>query len=334
MTTQTQNSQQASGGDAYSIGAVARLTGISTHALRIWERRYGTVVARRTPSGRRIYSRTDVEKLSLLKLLVDHGFSIGQIAGLSLEELRERHSEVADQLNVMQERNSDLVIKVAALAGYSINRLRRVSLPDRIDLAVIESDYSRFRADVKRTQPDVILLEFPVIDADSLRRIADLRSIAGTRRYVVLFNFAHPQEVTELAAAKVELVRSPTTMESLLNLLLAGGTVAQPPKRQPFNSDADPALRLLEEDIPPRRFAEADLSAILRRQSDIACECPQHLADLIQGLAAFEVYSEQCEARDEKDAALHRYLQGTAARARSLMEEAMDTLVVEDRLLG
>ncbi|MEO0578615.1 MAG: MerR family transcriptional regulator, partial [Pseudomonadota bacterium] len=63
--------------DAYSIGAVARLTGISTHALRIWERRYGTVVARRTETGRRIYSRRDVEKLSLLKLLVDHGFSIG-----------------------------------------------------------------------------------------------------------------------------------------------------------------------------------------------------------------------------------------------------------------
>ncbi|MEO1037105.1 MAG: MerR family transcriptional regulator [Pseudomonadota bacterium] len=320
--------------DAYSIGAVARLTGISTHALRIWERRYGTVVARRTETGRRIYSRRDVEKLSLLKLLVDHGFSIGQIANLSLDDLRERHGEVAEQLSTMQERNSELVLRVAALAGFSINRLRRHPVPDKIDLAVVESDYSRFRADVKRVQPDVIVLEFPVVDADALRRIADLRSITEARRFVVLFNFAHPQEAAELAAAKVELLRSPVTMESLVGLLLAGGTMAQPPRRPALSpSDSDPVLRVLEEDIPPRRFAEADLSAIVKRQSDIACECPAHLADLIQSLAAFEVYSEQCESRDEKDAALHRYLQGTAARARALMEEAMDTLVVEDRLL-
>ena len=320
--------------NAYSIGAVARLTGISTHALRIWERRYRTVVARRTDTGRRIYSRTDVEKLSLLKLLVDHGFSIGQIASLTLDELRERHGEVADQLTTMQERNADLVLKVAALAGYSVSRLRHATLPDRIDLGVIESEYSRFRADVKRVQPDVILLEFPVVDADVLRRIADLRSICETRRFVVLFNFAHPQEAAELAAAKVELIRSPASMDSLVNILLAGGTMAQPPRRPGLpGGDSDPVLRILEEEIPPRRFAEAELSAIVKRQSDIACECPQHLADLIQSLAAFEVYSEQCESRDEKDAALHRYLQGAAARARAQIEEAMHTLVVEDRLL-
>ncbi|HKL63895.1 MAG TPA: MerR family transcriptional regulator, partial [Woeseiaceae bacterium] len=75
-------------GSDYAIGAVSRLTGISTHTLRIWERRYGAVVAERTDSGRRIYSRRDVEKLGLLKILVDRGFSIGQIANLDLEELR------------------------------------------------------------------------------------------------------------------------------------------------------------------------------------------------------------------------------------------------------
>ena len=319
--------------DAYSIGAVARLTGISTHALRIWERRYGTVIARRTDTGRRVYSRKDVEKLSLLKLLVDQGFSIGQIANLSLDELRERHSEVADQLSVMRERNSEAVLTVAALAGYSLNRLRSCSLPQRLNFAVIESDYSRFRADVKRVQPDVIVLEFAVVDAEALRRLADLRSITATRRFVVLFNFAHPQEAAELAVAKVELVRSPASLTSLMSMLLTGGTVAQPPRRANQTAGETDSLLLLDEDIPPRRFAEAELSAIVKRQSDIACECPQHLADLIQSLTAFEVYSEQCESRDENDAALHRYLMGTAARARALIEEAMSTVVAEDRLL-
>ena len=60
----------ASGGkDGYGIGAVARLTGLSDHTIRVWERRYGAVVAARSASGRRVYVAEDVEKLRLLKLL-------------------------------------------------------------------------------------------------------------------------------------------------------------------------------------------------------------------------------------------------------------------------
>ena len=40
----------------YRIGAVARMTGISTHALRAWERRYDGVNPERTESGGRLYS--------------------------------------------------------------------------------------------------------------------------------------------------------------------------------------------------------------------------------------------------------------------------------------
>ncbi len=317
--------------NAYSIGAVARLTGISTHALRIWERRYGTVVAERTDTGRRIYSREDVEKLSLLKLLVDQGFSIGQIAGLSLEELRERHAEVAEQISTMQDLTPGGSLTVAALAGFSVSRLRHQTLPDAINLTVLESDYSRFRSDVKRAEPDVLLLEFPVIDQESLTRIADLRAICGASRIMVLFNFAHPKEVAELAASKVELIRSPASLDSLVTTLLAGGKIVQPPRRAVFGSDEpEPALKLLEEDIPPKRFTEAELAAMIKVDSDIACECPAHLSELIQSLSAFEVYSAQCESRDEKDAALHRYLHGASARARAIMEEALSTLVVED----
>lgn len=317
--------------NAYSIGAVARLTGISTHALRIWERRYSTVIAARTDTGRRIYSRRDVEKLSLLKLLVDQGFSIGQIAGLTLDELRVRHAEVAEQVTTMQDLATGQTLTVAALAGFSVSRLRHVTIPESIDFIVLESDYSRYRADVKRQSPDVLLLEFSVIDGECLRRIADLRSIVSGARIVVLFNFAHPQEIAELAAAKVELIRSPAGLDSLLTTLLSGGRIAQPPGKAVFGqNEADPALRLLEEDIPPRRFSEAELASMIKVRSVVACECPKHLSELVQSLASFEVYSEQCENRDDKDAALHRYLHGAAARARSIMEEALATLIVED----
>ncbi len=36
---------------SYRIGDVARYVGVSTHALRAWERRYGTVAPQRTPGA-------------------------------------------------------------------------------------------------------------------------------------------------------------------------------------------------------------------------------------------------------------------------------------------
>jgi len=69
------------------VGMVSRLTGLSAHVLRIWEKRYGAVVPQRTEAGGRLYSDADVRRLTLLKNLVDVGHSIGVIARLADEEL-------------------------------------------------------------------------------------------------------------------------------------------------------------------------------------------------------------------------------------------------------
>ena len=65
----------------YGIGAVARLTGLTDHTIRVWERRYAAVVTARAPNGRRQYTEADVHKLSLLKLLTEHGIAISRVAG-------------------------------------------------------------------------------------------------------------------------------------------------------------------------------------------------------------------------------------------------------------
>jgi hypothetical protein len=58
-------------------------------------------------------------------------------------------------------------------------------------------------------------------------------------------------------------------------------------------------------------------------QSAVECECPQHLAQLVTDLSAFEIYSAKCANRDDDDAALHRYLHQTTAQARALIEAAL-----------
>lgn len=79
----------------YQIGTVARATGLSTHTLRVWERRYGVVSPARTPGGSRVYSDTEVIKLRLLKRLTGEGHSIGRIAHLSIAELEAMAAEPA-----------------------------------------------------------------------------------------------------------------------------------------------------------------------------------------------------------------------------------------------
>ena len=69
------------------VKAVARLSGVSAHTLRAWERRYQAVTPIRTDTGRRIYTTEDVARLRQLGELVDRGFSIGGIANLPKSEL-------------------------------------------------------------------------------------------------------------------------------------------------------------------------------------------------------------------------------------------------------
>jgi DNA-binding transcriptional MerR regulator len=61
----------------------ARLTGLSVHVLRSWERRYGAVRPRRTARGSRRYTPADVARLRMLRAAVGSGHPISALAPLS-----------------------------------------------------------------------------------------------------------------------------------------------------------------------------------------------------------------------------------------------------------
>lgn len=73
----------------YRVGMVSRLTGVSTHTLRMWEKRYSAVVPRRTEAGGRLYADDDVARLRMLKQLTDEGHAIGSVARLTDDALHE-----------------------------------------------------------------------------------------------------------------------------------------------------------------------------------------------------------------------------------------------------
>jgi DNA-binding transcriptional MerR regulator/methylmalonyl-CoA mutase cobalamin-binding subunit len=69
------------------MGVVVQRTGLTSHVLRAWERRYGAVEPGRTKGGQRLYSDADVLRLRLLRKATEAGRPIGQVAELSTEEL-------------------------------------------------------------------------------------------------------------------------------------------------------------------------------------------------------------------------------------------------------
>jgi DNA-binding transcriptional MerR regulator/methylmalonyl-CoA mutase cobalamin-binding subunit len=73
----------------HAIRVVALRTGLSAHVIRIWEKRYGAVEPERTGTNRRLYSDEQIERLSLLRDITKNGHSIGHVAKLPTEKLRE-----------------------------------------------------------------------------------------------------------------------------------------------------------------------------------------------------------------------------------------------------
>lgn len=71
----------SSGPAEYSIAAVSKLTGVSCHALRVWERRYGFPMPHRSATGHRRYTHEQVEMLRQLANLARAGGSIGELIG-------------------------------------------------------------------------------------------------------------------------------------------------------------------------------------------------------------------------------------------------------------
>lgn len=99
----------------HPVRVVARRTGLSPHVLRAWERRYGAVEPMRAGS-RRLYSDQEVERLSLLRRATLAGRSIGEVARLSTQRLRELVA--ADEAAAGAGRGPSISEPTAALQRY------------------------------------------------------------------------------------------------------------------------------------------------------------------------------------------------------------------------
>ena len=113
----------------HSIKAASRVTGLSPHLIRIWERRYGAVAPERTDTNRRLYSDAEIQRLNLLRLATGAGHSIGNIAKLPLGRLK----SLVAKARVGESRVPRTTVASSAAKGFHASR-RRISPPFPVNL--------------------------------------------------------------------------------------------------------------------------------------------------------------------------------------------------------
>lgn len=73
--------------NTYSMSQVEMLTGIKSHTLRIWERRYSFLKPERTDTNIRYYSDSEVRKLLNVSILLNNGYRVSAIDKLKEDEI-------------------------------------------------------------------------------------------------------------------------------------------------------------------------------------------------------------------------------------------------------
>jgi DNA-binding transcriptional MerR regulator len=312
--------------NTYGIGAVAKITGLTDHTIRVWERRYEAVVAKRLENGRRVFTAADVEKLGLLKVLTDKGISISSIARQSIVELRaqaQESSDIASSLAAPKRR-------IAVVGEFLSAQLLAVGDSDgTVDICVADSDQARFLSDLQRHEVDVIIMESAVLDAETLRQLETCRGLSPSAKAVLVYRFGRKADAEKARESGVVVLRAPVSTEELLAAVSRACTAPGLPRAQAATADKQAAWQF-GGPIAARRFTSHQLANLVNIASTIECECPQHLAQLVSDLTAFEIYSGNCANKNDEDAALHQYLHETTATARALVEDALERVAVAE----
>jgi DNA-binding transcriptional MerR regulator len=304
---------------SYRSGTAARLAGIPVETLRVWERRYGVVGPGLSPRGHRLYSSEDVSRLALIKQLVDLGSPIGSIATLPLASLREMR-DAADAASRGIPGRSDApqqAVRVALVGETLTDRAARkgAGVPT-LDVVATCADTAGASAALRGISADLLAIELPTLQIDSVALVDGMAEAVGARRAVVVYRFGPAAVVSALRARGHVVTRSPLDFAEL-ERLCRDAFQLEPTHVRPVS----PLIPL--EAVPSRRFDDRSLAQIAQASTTLYCECPRHVVELLLSLGTFERYSAECENRSPEDAALHRYLQHVAGSARALFEDAL-----------
>jgi len=289
-------------------GTAARLAGLSPSTLRIWEHRYGVVAPPKSAAGQRTYSMQDVERLRLIKRLTLEGHAIGTVAHLDDDALL-----VLASGNQVLSAGAQRVLVVGHAAARKLHgRLRPAP-------ALVFDDLSHAEREVARAgAADVLVIHVSSLHASMIEPVMTLRDSLPAPDVIVVYAFGTEAVAEALRAAGVTVRREPVGGKELARLIVASRPIVAAVARGAQTTG--------------RSFSDAQLVALTEMPTTVACECPRQMAEIVTLLVGFELYSTECAARNDSDAALHRHLHEVTSAARTMLEQALVRLVIEEEL--
>ncbi len=313
----------------YRIGAVANLSGVPVATLRVWERRYGLVAPPKTGGGQRLYSKQDVRKLTMLKTLTQQGHGISSLSVLSLDELQAMLNQHRAAHSSRGHASGEPVEIRLAVVGYSIaSRLETQRFMQGLGQATLKLSQvfhqlqDALQAEVTDA-PQVLLVQMGSVQIGAAQDLVRLRKQWGVRRCILIYHFATVAVLQYLHSAGVVARREPVTDEELTDIIQSVAYV-------------DSSLLLpdpgMQATIAPRKYSDAVLRRMAEISTNVLCECPRHVADLISMLNSFEAYSQDCLSNSTQDARLHAYLTAVSGSARAMFEQALERIAAHENI--
>lgn len=344
----------------YRSGAVARMVRIPVSTLRIWERRYRVVGPWLTDSGHRLYTGADVERLLLIKQLIDIGHAVGTVARLPTPALQ----DISDARAALQAPAALAPVRPrAALLGLGLPRRLGARSLQRVgtwaNLAAAEAALDAPDAPASASAPpaaasatataaasttasaalqaDLLVAEMATLQPESAERLLRLMQRLGVQCCVLVYGFGAEGATQRLRDAGCRLHRAPLSDVELRMLVDAAvGTLVGPAAAQAPDSgwtgDGLAAAGQPASTVPARLFDDDALAQLAAASTTVACECPRHVVELVMLLGNFETYSAECVSRSPADAALHGHLQRVSGQARAMFEAALVRVAEADAI--
>lgn len=313
----------------YDISTVCRLTGLTSANLRVWEKRYEAVTPTRSSSGRRQYSRGDLQRLTLLKTLIDLGHSISSSAKLPIAELERRIEEsVRPQSIDTDTPRPSHACRICVIGSYLGTIFDNSEfLPGR---AVKTAGYHDLASAEKEELPDIVdllIVECPALLTNELNLIETLIQRTQALRSIVVYTYASSDVLSamENSGAQITAVRAPVSPGEFKTLCETDIALANRSAHSVLENAPLPGTP--GENVADRKFSERQLAFISQIATSVKCECPHQLVSLLQSLNGFEAYSLECENSNSADAEIHAYLHQSTMQARSIMEDALRVLL-------
>ena len=305
----------------HKIGAVSSLSGVPTPTLRVWEMRYETFQPQKTESKHRLYTDDDVLKATVLKRLTDQGHSISSIAQLSSTELNhllQLQQETNQRKAIADLKNQTVSIAVIGLPLAAKIETKKFTFSfnnQAIRITDIFSTVQQALAAKFQKNPQILLIQTNSLHSGVQVDIHRLAQLNNALQVIVLYNYGQEPIIESMKRCGMIVRREPISDSDLAELIKS---VLLINNESSANSLSTGML------IPPRKYDDIELMRVANISTNVLCECPKHVSEIITQLASFEQYSHECLNNSTEDAHLHAYLRSVSGSARALFESALE----------